>query len=254
MKIEVVGYVPPRGIGHPEAYLANIGAFKTEFPVSLFSDYPDWGLRQSDNPGKVKHRQFGHWVSNYAFFMALQYSVACKLDYFIYLEEDCRVRGDGWDGRMMQEAYEQNPAFAAAGSTVCYNPSGSGHETLKLVTDYAHRFLEYTGLAMPIYGFRPGLTLYPNGAGAIYRTEIVERIFRGFHNDLARASQVSEAWDLTIGRELFAMYGNEVFNLVLPLSCSYSGCTDDLISWPQRQQMLESGEKCLIHQCKTDYR
>src|SRR5258706_1351671 len=109
MKIEIIGYVPPRGIGHPEAYLANIGAFKTEFPVSLFSDYPDWGLRQSDNPGKVKHRQFGHWVSNYAFFIALQYAVACKLDYFLYLEEDCRVRGDGWDGRMMEEAYEQNP-------------------------------------------------------------------------------------------------------------------------------------------------
>ncbi len=251
----ILAYVPPPGGGrHPESFLANLAAYKTGFELSLFSSHPEWNLKQCPDPTRVRNRQFGHWVSNFTFFLALQYAIAAKATYFLLLEDDCRVRGDYWDMRMLEEAMNQNPNFAAAGSSVCYNPSGSGHQTLKLATQYACEFLKKTGLAMPIYGYMPGIALYPNGAGGIYRTEIMERIFRGFHNDIARASQVREAWDIHIGKTLYEMYGDEIFNLVTPISCAYSGCTNDLIAEPERIRMLESGEKLLIHQVKGPYR
>lgn len=253
MKIETIGYLPPPGIGYPESFLANLSAYKTEFPIVLYSDHTDWHLRFCENPARVKNRQFPHWISNFVFFMGLQYAIASKLDCFIYLEADVRVRGDNWDRRMMEEAMVE-PRFVAAGSAVIYNISGSTHTSLKLATNYCYEVLRKTNIAVPIYGFRKGLSLYPNGAGAIYRTEVCERIFRGFQNDLMRSSCVPEAWDIQIGKSLYEMFGDEVFELMVPLACSYSGCGDELTTESERINMLTSGAKVLCHQVKGPWK
>jgi hypothetical protein len=129
----------------------------------------------------------------------------------------------------------------------------SGHAVLRLVVEYAYSYLQVSGLGLPMYGFRKGLSLYTNGAGAIYNTKILGALFRGFDHDIGRYSCQSEAWDIWLGQLLFEVYGEAVFNMVVPLTSSFSGCTDDLITWDQRKHWLESGAKVLIHQCKLDY-
>lgn len=251
----ITAYVPPPGGGrHPESFLANLSAYKTDVEISLFSNHPDWNLKQCPDPTRVRNRQFGHWVSNFTFFLALQYALAARAKYFLLLEDDCRVRGDHWPEKMFEEALDRNPDFACAGSPVAYNVSSAGHETLRNVIRYAHEYLEYSGMALPIYGFMPGLALYPNGAGGIYKTDIIEQIFRGFHNDIARSAQVREAWDIQIGRSLFEMFGDQVFERVVPLRTAYSGCGDSITTELERIAMLESGKVFCVHQVKGAFR
>lgn len=253
MTCEVIGYCPGPQVGFPASFLANLHKYRTTFPVVLYSDEPKWGLRYCESPEIVRNKQWKHTISNYAFLMGLQYAVQRQLTYFIYLESDVRLGAPEWDGRMYEEAIQKNPHFVLAGSPVCYQPSNSGHSVLKRAIRYAHSYLEATGLGMPMFGYHGSLSLFVNGAGAIYKTEIVEKIFRGFLVDMKRAAFNPRAFDYMIGHVMFEMFGESVFDLIVPLTCSYSGVTDDLVNWPQRQHMLESGQKCLIHQCKSSY-
>lgn len=154
----------------------------------------------------------------------------------------------------MTEAEKIRPDFIVAGSPVAYNVSDSGHRTLRRVIEYAHAYLQASGFALPIYGFMPNLALYVNGAMAIYDTQIMAKVFNGFSTDIGRWACMPQAWDLKSGEVFFQMFGEDVFNLVVPLTCTYSGCGDRIYNEPERIQMLESGKVCGIHQVKSAYK
>jgi hypothetical protein len=254
MKAIVTAYCPPPGIGrHPEAFLRNISRYKTRCELALFSNHPPYGLRHSEDPARVKNPRFPHYVANYAFLLALQYSIQVKADVMVLLEDDCRVVGDWWDEEIIEEAYASNPNFAAAGTPVAYNVSSCGHNVLKRFFSYAKSYQQLTDLGLATYGFQQPISLYPNGGGSILNVEVMARIFRGFEHDLARSACVPLAFDQAIGFGLWSIYGEGIFDQVVGLRSVYSGCTDSLLNWTARLRLLTDGGRRVIHQCKTDW-
>lgn len=254
MKISSYCYVPKPGVGHPEAFLENILAYSTAYPLVLYSEHLPYNFRWCENPEAVKHPRAQHWISNFAFLAALRFAIADGVDYMLYLEADCRVRGDNWDVKMVEE-FQCWPNAVAGGSPVCYNIASSGHAVLRRAISFASDYLGASGFGMPIYGFMSPLCLYPNGAGSIFKVGPIATILgkTGFETDLTKASRSKEAWDLAIGFGLWAMYGVEVFDRFAPLTRSYSGCTDSITTEPERIAMLESGQRVLVHQIKSNW-
>jgi hypothetical protein len=251
MKAIVCAYVPPPGIGrHPESFLRNISRYKTRCELALFSNHPPYGLRHSEDPARVKNPRFPHYVTNYAFLLALQYAMQVKADVMILLEDDCRCSGDWWDEEVIEEAYSANPNFAAAGTPVAYNVSSCGHNVLKRFVSFSHAYQKLTDLGLATYGFQAPISLYPNGGGSVLDVAVMARIFRGFEHDLARSACVPLAYDMAIGYGLWSIYGEGIFDVMVPLKSVFSGCGDSLLNWEDRLKLLTEGGRRLIHQCK----
>jgi hypothetical protein len=58
------------------------------------------------------------------------------------------------------------------------------------------------------------------------------------------------SWDLEIGIRLFKEYGEKSFEKVGWLPSSYSGCGDYYYNQTQRELMIDTGQKVVIHQYK----
>lgn len=261
MKVATIAYAPPRRIPGAKAFVDNVGKYATENPVYIFSDDRTWpNVVGIENPEVVKHPRITWAVSNCVFLFGLRLALQLDLDYFLYLEADCRVKGDLWDKALFDEimpfvysAGASDDWPVVAGTPVCYNPSGSGHEALKRVTQMAWEHLQRTGRAMAIYGFQPGLSLFPNGALAIYHTQTIAKMYPGFAGNIGRTALATHAFDMHIGKQLWGMFGMSLFERFVCSVKGYSGCTDDLVTFAERKAWLESGAVVGIHQVKNDY-
>lgn len=256
MIIATIAYLPPKRVEGSQAFHKNITHWRTQHPVHLASDDPSWGLSwRVDDPEKARTRKW-FTVSNAVFLSCLSIANALKLDYFIYLESDSRVRGHDWDARMFEEHFSFGRDLACSGTPVLWDPHGAGNQSLRRTTDYAHEYMHRVGMPMCIYGLRQphqmqGVWLYPNGSVAIYHTETLNSIFHSNGNILQKAFEIP-AWDIAIAQGLWAKFGLSVFDRVAGLKCSYSGCTDSYFFLAERREMLMSGEKVAIHQVKSN--
>lgn len=254
MKCATLAYVPPEGIGHPKVFLENVRKFKTRHPVILYSDSPEYKDMnfQVASPDRVRNPKVPWAVNNCAFFFGLKIAEDLGLDYFCYLESDCRVNGKHWDEVLDDWAGGDT---VVAGSPVFYNMSNAGGESLVAATDFACTTLRLTTRPVPWYGGSPQSNakpcVYPNGAGGIYHTKTIVNLFPGFQLDIGRYAQKCTAWDMEIGFRLWDRFGVELFDRFVTPPEIFSCYGDTIHSFEERTQALVEGRASIIHQVKT---
>ena len=262
MNCATIAYVPPPAIGHPRTFLQNIRDFESYRPVILYSDSRHYAKADVDyscaSPDICRTAARPWAVNNCCFFFGLKLAVDLKLDYFLYLEEDCRVGLDNWDRPIWKMVESASNSIMVAGSPVVYNPSNGGHAALDKIAEFTHRHFKATGRGVPMYGSIPGQAnvtpaLYPNGAAGVYHTETMRKLFPGFEADIGRYAQRQTAWDLAIGYALWARMGTKVFDHFGCLPNVLSCYGDDIYTLSDRVSMLENGRVDVIHQVKTDW-
>jgi hypothetical protein len=268
MKIGIIGYVPPPNIGHPQAFLDNINSFKHEHELLLYSDH-DWPniTHKVPSPEVIKKSSPQNlWaVPALAFLHGLRLAIIAKFDYVLILEPDVRVGCDGWDKIITDEAFKDGE-FAAAGTIICYNPFNGGRENAdKFVQFITKHNIGENNWRKPItvrvprvatYGSKgmkdhSGCAAFPNGALAVYHVETLKKVFG--KNDIVTLAANSHAWDLEIGKGLWTIFGDKVFDNIRNLSSIYSSYGDVITTEHERISMLESGQVVGIHQVKSNW-
>jgi hypothetical protein len=256
MKLGTVSYVRPTGTPCSDAFIRNIRGYKTAHSVELYSNDDSRQVKLACQP--PEHFKSRAWfsLSNYVFLCGLNAAVLRGLDFFIYLEDDSRVLGDNWDEKVFDEHFSFDGALFS-GTPVAWNAHGNGNESLSATIRYAHEYLEYSGIPMGIFMMgqpheRRGVTLYPNGSGAVYHTQTLVELFPGYQNAAKLCFEIG-AWDMEIGRRLWNKFGMDVFKKVRGLKCGYSACTEAFTTEQQRIDMLISGRVVMSHQHKGSW-
>ncbi len=266
MKIGIVGYIPPPQIGHPDAFLLNINAFKHHHEMLLCSDHAWPGTQLIPSPEVVKKAapQNPWAVAALAFLHCLRLGIRAGYDYIIVLEPDVRVGCDCWDEIMVDEAFK-NGEFAAAGTIIAFNPFNGGRPQAEKFIEYIARHNGKDNWRKPIavrvpriptYGSKgmkddTGSAIFPNCALGIYHVETLKQIFG--KNEVVSLAAKSSAWDLEIGKGLWRLFGDKVFDKVRNLNSVYSSYGDVITTEQERIQMLESGQVVGIHQVKSNW-
>lgn len=259
MKLGVVAYLPP-DFGFTDAFLENLRQWKTTNPLYLYSDDPEkFGCDIAiSNPGQaVSYRNVPLAINNYVFIKGVEIAVANGLDYYIYLENDCRVRTPHWDERLFNEFLEYDDAVMG-GTPSIWNAGISGAPAAIKAIEFSQRVVRKTGrpplLWQSVAGRgSAGLWLYPNGAGAIFHTATVAAIYAGAKHDIGTYCATLSAWDVHAGKAMWNAFNLECFDRFATLKSEYSGYHDTHYSLSDRQRMLTSGEVVLVHQIKCPW-
>lgn len=260
MKVGSVAYLPPPGVAGVESFVKNIVSYNTEHPITFYSDtpeaYPELDVKRiPDVPKTVLYRNLPLSANNSAYVRGIELAHADGLEFFLYLESDCRVRGDGWDGKLFDEFFGQKDCLVG-GTPSVFNmglaPANAALRMLKFINSTVKR----TGRLPLIWqtvsrdGHAPPFA-FPNGAGGIYETSTVNAAFGGRKYDWGSFVANMGAWDVFVGRALHNQFGLELFDRFALLPSMYSGYKDVHYSLADRQKMMMSGEIVLMHQCKT---
>ena len=211
MKLSVLCYLPPPEVNgtvfHTEVFLRNLEQNPPAMPLMLYSDHP-WQIPSSlksdllqlkMSPDKIipKNHNFTlpngtrntFALNNLLFFTGLKLAKESGVNYMLYLEADCRVKGKGWDLKLWDEFFAHPVPAICGGTPVCYNPANSGPEGLARWLDFANKntrrnFPGKTILPVPpgVYGFKgssddSGSCVFPNGAGGIYSIGWLSEIY-----------------------------------------------------------------------------
>jgi len=255
--VGTIVYIPPPRYGHGEAFLTNLRAWKTKYPLVTFSDHAEWTPdRVIQSPDLIKTKQRPWAVNNFVFLMALSIAEDSGFTDFLYLEEDCRVHGHEWDERIIGE-YRRWPQAVVGGSPVCWNSMSAGPVMLAGFQIYAASYVRKCKLPVPIYGLqipnRPRVerfTLYPNGAIAVYNVAFLRDLFK--QGSMAKQALDRGAFDMEVGWELVNKFGLGLFNKCAWLSSAFSGYGDNVLNYKQRCARLIDGTFAAVHQIKTD--
>lgn len=259
MNLGTVLYCPPRGRLNSDAFLANLGQFKSRYPIHVISD--DGNLKPErliDNPEKIGRRP-AYAISNYIFFKALELARDAGLTYFLYLESDSRVYGDFWDEAVFAEHQQRYPeGIACAGTPIVWDVNSGGNDFAKAVIAKAFAFQETSGIAAGFYGGRhpqdcSASAYYVNGSGGVYRTEAMLMLFAGLFSDIIGNSRRLIAYDLECGRRLWFNYGPRAVDHVGWLTTTFSGYGDCILDYEARKALLLSGRTRVLHQVKDGW-
>lgn len=277
MNIAIIGYLPPKTFGYPEAFLQNIKAFKTRFPLILFTDCDEWvdesPIRIQGNMEAVKGRAYpgpyskpNKWaVNNLIFFTAVRIAMAHKITHFLYLEIDCRVRGDYWDEVVFGEYFEKPNAYVMGGSMVCYNPCNSGEESHRRYSELVARQTREGQPMIAVWGAGGAAHLgdtaiFVNGALGIYDVEWIKKLFApdpedkeapSIENTVGLASAVF-AWDFEMGLRMWKLFGVDVYDALAHLTTIFSAYEEIYTKEPFRIKLLKEGKVCAVHQVKSN--
>lgn len=255
----VIGYVPPPLISCAEAFHKNITAFKTAFPLVLFSDHAGWGLpHYCANPDRIKNQRRKWACNNLVLLFSLTLAKDLGYSHMLYLEDDCRVRGDYWDRRVFEEFSSVCPDAKVAGTPVLWNIGSMGSAMQMRAIEWAHDYQVSTGIACGIYGCSTPvrgvpteLMAYCNGALGIYEVEWLLSIFPGYRANIGQFALNADAFDMCVGRELISRHGPDAFKLCGQLTSVFSGYGDTILDYNQRVNLLTSGTCVAIHQVKS---
>lgn len=258
MKLGSVCYLPPPNIGTPEIFLENLKKFPSKHPVYLCSDYtrkrPPFPIAHCASPECVRRSESADAVQKFAFLNAATLAQENGLDYFIILEDDCRVGEPGWDDRIFTEFFEKSKDGLNGGTVMSWYPEW----TPKFRSMWAKH------LAVQRKAGHPGVLIinkdappypearraYANGAVSIIKTALISPIFD--KPDLYHVGR-GTAWDDSIGRWLWKTFGDESYDRIVPLESVMSDCVDHGSTLEQRQEWLTSHKVAAIHQVKTEW-
>lgn len=185
---------------------------------------------------------------------AIKVATKNDFDYFIWLEPDCYICHDHWDISIATEVLRCNGE--CGGTPVYYNPVHGDVEWCKRFTAYSHIYSQLHDVPIALEGSQPSddwryqasPILFPNGALAMYRTEMLLEAFKNPLMDFADFRNEAIFFDQAVGIHLAKIYGPKVFSKVVPLQCIYSGCGNHYLTSETRKLMAESGAYAAIHQ------
>lgn len=255
-KLGTIFYCPPTGRLNSDAFMENILKFKTRHPTYVISDDRNWKpSRLIESPEQIGRRPA--WaINNFCWLKSLELARDTELQAFIYLESDCRVGCDDWDGKLFDEWADRYPnGIDIAGSPVCYDAANGGRSFSMRVIEEGFKYQQASGLPMSFHGSKhpydaSGACYYVNGAGAIFDTAAILKLFAGFDANFIWNARNLVSWDLEIGRRLWHNYKSESVNHVGWLAGEYSGFGNAVTTEAERWEMLKSGKKWLTHQHK----
>lgn len=254
-KCATYAYLPPHRLPYSEAFYNNILHFRHTHELHLFSDHK-WDCAISiQDPELVKYAREDHGaqklyaVSNLLFLTALRMAHADDVTHMLYLEADCRVGCDGWDGFIFEE-FAKHKGALNGGFLMVWNPSFGGR-AVKVEFDKAMvRWLKNgDGFGPDIYSDRREPCVYANGCASIINVAWAVKEF-GVENTVQTATRIS-AWDLEIGRRLWAEFGPATYGKVAHLKGVFSTYADTSSTEAERIQMLRDGRALVAHQVKS---
>lgn len=257
-----IAYLPTRESLNAQAFLFNLGHYKTRHPVLFYSDADVEGCHRIDNAEVLKGHRNRTAIHNYVFLSGLKMALERGLDRFIYLEPDVRVGCDDWDGKIFREADEFTcpDGMVCAGTPCIWNASEMPITMREAVNQYMNRYRKASGFAPPAFHSRtkdfqtrPGNNcLFIMGAGAVYDVPAMMKIFhKAMDNPMVYATQI-QAFDLHIGLWCARAYGSGAIDRMPWLRSIWSGYKDKVYDQQQREEMLVNGKVCLVHQIKTN--
>lgn len=256
----LISYVPPPNVTGAEQFLANVRRFKTKHPLILFSEH-NYGPDVTEigaSPEFIRGAKYSNgaenkWALNNLVFLTGLRVIGDKFTHFLYLEADCRVNGDYWDGIVFDELSLRNPDALAAGTFATYNVNNRNIAFSRAW----HTWMAENGKAQfPItaYGGNGASeahepAVFPNGALAIYDVAWIRKEF-GSDGTVQKAANIT-AFDYEVGRRLVRQFGADVFRKVLHLNSVYSSYGDVQTSEGERQELLTSKAVVAVHQIKS---
>lgn len=258
MNIGSIAYIPPRKFPGAQAFYTNVHAYKTKYPVYLFSNDQSWeGLcGHCDDPEKIR-RGGPSVMSNAVFLNSLFIANELGLDWLFYLEADSRVKGDNWDERIFDEHFSLGPKVIASGSPVVFNPHAFTNASLTNFTEYAYEYLKRVKRPLCVYGNRQPhqigqMAVYPNGSCAVYNVSTLKACFQRFQNPMQTAQHMA-AWDISFGFFLGHTYHEHAFERVAGLKSVLSACTYVYYKEDELKFKLANGEVAAVHQVKSEW-
>jgi hypothetical protein len=248
--------------------LNNLNSFKkSKYPLeSIVFSCNDLDVPEEYNLNfiKINNDDFDRtipkprWNKNSAipfwgFISAIEIALELQWDYFLYYEWDCMIGQDYWYDTLWQQclSWQQEPYLMG---TPIFNYPHSHHSNMQQASlEYRYKYAKDCGLNMLTQEVDP-YCLYTNGALTFYKTKIAQKYFQKELSlpKLNRSilNQAPAPWDIEIGFRIFNDIKEKSFNKIGWLPSSYSGCTDTFYNKKQRKEMLDSGMKVAIHQCK----
>lgn len=262
----VLCYLPRPSFQPALSAFRNFTSFKTHYPLVFYTDSTEWpeegviklkgnidkAVVNSRYPNGAENR----WAANnLCFWSGIRIASSMGYTHALYLEVDCRVRGDGWDKVVYDEFQAAGPGKVLAGTMLTYNASNKDF-------DHAKGFNEFVqanaGKKWPIcsYGgggcdeqFEP--VFMANGALGIYDLRWIAKRFD--INNTVMLARGTTAWDLAVGRELIRDFGAQGFKKAVHLDSVYSLYKDRLLNEEQRIELLMSGKVVAVHQIKSNW-
>lgn len=264
MKLCSIGYVPPPSFnaGIASVFLANLRKFRLSHDLVLYSEHP-WPdcERLKANPEMVKKGlkpdQFGQlskWAVNNAIFLTGMKIAALKgYTHIIYLESDCRVGCDNWDGRIFEEHFNGPLPWVASGSLVCWNPMAGGMESAQRWNDLLVSTNERRNFPIPTYGHgasaKDKVSVFPNGALGVYDMRWIKKFFPERMNLMELSTM--HAWDFVLGEKIWNVFGPDSYDMVGNLRSVFSSYADQITTENERLNLLRDGKVCAVHQVKS---
>lgn len=255
---------PPNEYASAAVFLENIRRYRTHHDLILYSDY-DYGpdvIRLKASPTMVKGANYPNGkpnkfaINNLAFLSGVRIAQAHKIDYVLYVEADCRVKGDGWDEVVFGEFLKAGEDKLIGGSIVCYQPCNKDRAFAKAWRAFMAKYAE-SKFVIPCYGGigaseQQEPAVFPNGALAIYKVDFIDQVYDLSQSTVNTAS-ARTAFDYDCGRELVKKYGPDCFKYLVHLDSVYSGYGDVLFTEKDRQELLQSGQVTACHQIKSQW-
>lgn len=253
MNCAILAYVPPERL-NSGAFIANIGHYKTDADIVLYSDCHDYVDVKIPDPTGIKKSKNKIAINNRIFLHAVEIAQQRDIKRFIYLESDCRVGCDYWDRKMFDECAHKKDMFAA-GTPAVYNTLAIGDKQKNHIQSYLNCYADASGMRAPTFEAktpRPIGCVFIMGAGAVYSTDVMADLFMGFERDANQKAITTPAFDLFVGMRCVQLFGLKAQSKLPFLTSSFSTYGNKLTTESQRIDMLKSGRFCLVHQIKSN--
>jgi len=247
-------YVPKIDRLNYAAFLRNLRAYKTAYPVVLFSDEPEEGWEKIENPSEIKKSGNRVAIQNIAFLHAVRLAEKARLSHFCYLELDCRVGFDNWDYDLFITA-ANNPDKFCFGTYAVYNRSKFTPAQAESVNKAIWESKSITGFDVPEFtakADRPLGALFVMGAGAVYQTAICSELFQNYERDMFGKAVKVPAFDLFIGLRCYQLFKERAPNKLGLLFNVFSSYGNKINTEKDRIQMASSGIYAIVHQIKSN--
>lgn len=256
--IATLAYIPPRKHAHlnGEHFLAHVRSVKMAHPLILYSedDYGPDVIRLRGSPDMAAHEKNRFAVNNLVFVTGCRIAISRNVQFFLYLEADCRVT-DGFDDKIFSEFFADPRPLVCGGSMAVYNPCNSGQVAMQRWADLIARHNTAKNNPIPTYGWKgaadgTGSCVFVNGALGVYSVAWLCAMF-GFEDGASLDLAVNTtAWDMAIGQKIWERFGPDSYHVVGHMSAAFSSYGDVLTTEAQRMQWLREGRYCAVHQVK----
>lgn len=245
------------GIKQSIQNLSEYKMSKYNIPFIFYSDDELTGIKYQ-KINKIEKMDGGYYriKDKYAFWSfveAIKIAREKNWDYFFIYEWDCKVGKDYWFDTIWQEHLSWSHKPIITGTPAVRYPKSNIGNFCKILETYSYNYSKECHVSLNVDLASP-ISLYTNGALTFYDTNELCNYYRDEIDNkiIDKNSHVDEVgpWDFGLGIRIFKKLKEESFKRVGWLPSVYSGCGDFCYNQTQRDLMLKSGLKAVIHQHK----